>query len=107
MLDLPLRQTLLARSDLFRGMPEHLLRYVATHRVERTLDDRELLYLKDDTLAFIALLVEGRMAASRLSAVPELLPCVRLIRKMSPMRHNRSFFRTDYCPAPPLILGFV
>ena len=61
MLDLPLRQTLLARSDLFRGMPEHLLRYVATHMVERTLDDRELLYFKDDTLEFIALVVEGRI----------------------------------------------
>lgn len=31
LLGLPLRQILLARSDLFRGMPEHLLRYVATH----------------------------------------------------------------------------
>ncbi|MFP3449023.1 Crp/Fnr family transcriptional regulator, partial [Pseudomonas sp. SIMBA_067] len=48
MLDLPLRLTLLARSDLFRGLPEPLLCYVATHMVERTLDDRELLYFKDD-----------------------------------------------------------
>lgn len=61
MLDLPLRQTLLARSDLFRGMPEELLRYVAAHVAERTLVDRELLYLKDDTLEFIALVVEGRV----------------------------------------------
>ncbi|MBT2370909.1 Crp/Fnr family transcriptional regulator [Pseudomonas fluorescens] len=61
MLDLPLRQTLLARSDLFRGMPEHLLHYVATHMVERTLADRELLYFKDDTLEFIAVVVEGRV----------------------------------------------
>lgn len=30
-----------------------------------------------------------------------------LIRKMEQMRRFRSFFRTDYCPAPPLILGFV
>ena len=78
MLDLPLRQTLLARSDLFRGMPEHLLRYVATHMVERTLEDRELLYFKDDSLEFIALVVEGRIYSmvhgpdgrSRSSAVP-------------------------------------
>jgi len=61
MLDLPLRQALLARSDLFRGMPEHLLHHVATHMVERTLDDREVLYFKDDTLEFIALVVDGRI----------------------------------------------
>ncbi|QJI32088.1 Crp/Fnr family transcriptional regulator [Pseudomonas sp. ADAK18] len=61
MLDLPLRQTLLARSDLFRGMPEHLLHYVANHMVERTLVDRELLYFKDDTAEFVALVVEGRV----------------------------------------------
>ncbi|WWA77012.1 Crp/Fnr family transcriptional regulator [Pseudomonas khavaziana] len=37
------------------------MRYVATHMVERTLEDRELLYFKDDSLAFIALVVEGRI----------------------------------------------
>lgn len=30
-----------------------------------------------------------------------------LIRKVGQMRGFRSFFRTDYCPVPPLILGFV
>ena len=71
MLDLPLRQTLLARSDLFRGMPEHLLRYVATHMVERTLDDRELLYFKDDTLEFIALVVEGSHPGNAFAALDD------------------------------------
>jgi len=61
MLDLSLRQTLLARSDLFRGLPDHLIRYVATHAVERTLSDREVLYLKSEALDFIALVVEGQV----------------------------------------------
>lgn len=32
---------------------------------------------------------------------------ITLIRKIRQMRRFRSFFRTDYCPVPPLILGFV
>ncbi|WP_339529265.1 Crp/Fnr family transcriptional regulator [Pseudomonas mucidolens] len=61
MLDRSSRQTLLARSDLFRGLPEPLLYQIAGHMVERTLSDRELLYFKDDPLEFVALVVEGRI----------------------------------------------
>lgn len=61
MLDLPLRETLLARSDLFRGLPAPLLNYIATHMVERSLSDREWLYFKDDTDAFVTLVVDGRI----------------------------------------------
>ncbi|OLF56395.1 Crp/Fnr family transcriptional regulator [Pseudomonas chlororaphis] len=61
MLDFSLRQTLLAGSDLFRGLPDTLIRYVATHAVERRLDDRDVLYLKNEALDFIALVVEGQV----------------------------------------------
>ena len=33
--------------------------------------------------------------------------CCAPVRIIRLMRRFRSFFRTDYCPAPPLILGFV
>jgi len=61
MLDIPLRQIVLGRSDLFRGMSESLIHYVATHCVERSLRDRDVLFLKQDTLEFLALVVEGRI----------------------------------------------
>lgn len=61
MLDFPFRQTLLAGSDLFRDMPDSLIRYVATHAVERILDDREVLYLKGDAPTFVVLVVQGHV----------------------------------------------
>ncbi|MDR6679607.1 Crp/Fnr family transcriptional regulator [Pseudomonas oryzihabitans] len=59
MLDIHTRQQLLKRSNLFQGMPESLLRYVATHAVERTLDDHEILFLKHDAPTFFGLIVQG------------------------------------------------
>lgn len=61
MLDIPRRQRLVGRSDLFQGMPEPLIQYVATHCIERSLDDRDVLFLKQDALEFLALVVEGRI----------------------------------------------
>jgi len=61
MLDLAVRQTLWGGSDLLRGMPESLVHYVATHAVERSLGDRDVLFLKQDSLEFLALVVEGRI----------------------------------------------
>lgn len=61
MLDFDVRQMALEQSDLFRGMPTSLIGYVATHAVERCLDDREMLFLKQDAVEFIALVVNGRI----------------------------------------------
>jgi hypothetical protein len=47
-------------------------------------------------------------ALRRAPLVNALQPCSNTqIRKFRQMRRFRSFFRTDYCPVPPLILGFV
>uniref|UniRef100_E1TFA9 Transcriptional regulator, Crp/Fnr family n=1 Tax=Burkholderia sp. (strain CCGE1003) TaxID=640512 RepID=E1TFA9_BURSG len=55
------RQALLRQSKLFRDMPESLIHHVASHVVERRLDDGEALFLKHDPDDFVALVVTGRL----------------------------------------------
>ena len=49
----------LKQTQLLRGLPEHLIRYVAHHVTERWLCDKEILFLQNDTRYFIGIVVEG------------------------------------------------
>ncbi len=55
------RQVILDRSRFFRGLPEAIIGHVATHGIERHLDDGEALFFKHDSGDFIALVIRGQI----------------------------------------------
>lgn len=55
------RQAILGRSHFFRGLPEAIIDHVAIHAIEKHLCDGEMLFHKDDSGDFIALIIRGRI----------------------------------------------
>lgn len=55
------RRMALAHSSLFRGSPAALLDFVAGHAMERTLDEGDALFFKNDPSDFLALVLRGRV----------------------------------------------
>ncbi|MBU3056653.1 Crp/Fnr family transcriptional regulator [Pseudomonas indica] len=55
------RETLSGQSHLLHGLPAELIRHVALHSTERTLRDKDVLFLKHDPDDFIALVIAGQI----------------------------------------------
>ncbi|MDR1461748.1 MAG: Crp/Fnr family transcriptional regulator [Azoarcus sp.] len=49
----------LKQTQLLRGLPERLIRHVASHMTERQLCDKEILFLQHDPCHFIGIVVDG------------------------------------------------
>ncbi|TXH67351.1 MAG: Crp/Fnr family transcriptional regulator [Lysobacteraceae bacterium] len=55
------RRDAVARSAMFRGMPEALIDHVVACSIERRLDEGEVLFFKNDPGEFLGLVAQGRI----------------------------------------------